>query len=187
MLVFVETGLVVLFLSVLFEKHWWRIKALKARRAYIRFRLRRTMIGGILYLVLALFLTSHGLSSFQAAGVAAMFAYLLAIAVIKPPNRSRYIPKAVRQAVLRRDLGDASRFDGKTHAIDHRVPFSRWGDNSIDNLRVIPRSENLRKSNKMPTHLDYQAPKQLVSGKVGRLAILLAVVLFCAFEMAQKH
>jgi len=64
-------------------------------------------------------------------------------------KRSRFIPKATRRAVIRRDLkGEA--FDPEKHHIDHVWPFSRGGSHTTDNLRVIEKKRNLQKGAKRP-------------------------------------
>ena len=64
-------------------------------------------------------------------------------------RRSRYIPKAVKRAVITRDLKDAE-YDPATHHIDHVWPFSRGGSHTTDNLRVIEKKKNLKKGAKRP-------------------------------------
>jgi len=86
-----------------------------------------------------------------------LFGALLGIAagfvLVRPPERSRRIPPYVRRAVVARALTGTS-FDPEIHHIDHIVPFSRGGDNSIQNLRVVPKAYNLRRGAKMPGLLD---------------------------------
>ncbi len=65
-------------------------------------------------------------------------------------QKSRYIPRAVRDEVYSRDGGRCA-FVGKngkrcncTHDLefDHIVPFAMGGDNSPDNLRLLCRKHN---------------------------------------------
>jgi predicted membrane channel-forming protein YqfA (hemolysin III family) len=64
--------------------------------------------------------------------------------------RSRHIPSSVKRKVIERHLRRKADYDPKEHHIDHIWPHSRGGSNSADNLRVIPRVENLRKGAKIP-------------------------------------
>jgi hypothetical protein len=64
-------------------------------------------------------------------------------------RRSRSIPKAIRRAVIERDL-KGEHFDPRIHHIDHIWPFSKGGSHTIDNLRVIERTKNLRKGATRP-------------------------------------
>jgi 5-methylcytosine-specific restriction endonuclease McrA len=65
-------------------------------------------------------------------------------------NRSRCIPRAVRDAVYVRDGGrctfvgtDGVRCDAERNLqIDHIVPYARGGDNSLDNLRLLCAKHN---------------------------------------------
>ena len=59
----------------------------------------------------------------------------------------------MRAAVIARDL-KGQPFDRRIHQIDHIVPVSRGGDNSIENLRVISRDRNLKKGARMPSLRD---------------------------------
>jgi hypothetical protein len=67
--------------------------------------------------------------------------------------RSRYIPVAVRRKVIARDLKE-EQYDPAKHHIDHRWPFARGGSHTEDNLRVIPKVENLKKGSKRPRMSD---------------------------------
>ena len=60
----------------------------------------------------------------------------------------------MRREVFERDLGSLSNWDGNRYHLDHRVPHSRGGDNSVRNLRVVEKRKNLRKGAKMPTFWD---------------------------------
>ena len=64
-------------------------------------------------------------------------------------RRSRLIPKAIRRAVIERDL-KGEQFDPRIHHIDHVWPFSKGGGHTTDNLRVIEKTKNLRKGAKRP-------------------------------------
>jgi 5-methylcytosine-specific restriction endonuclease McrA len=90
------------------------------------------------------------------------FSFVLGVATgllfVPRPDRSRVIPKRVRQAVIERDLKGA-KFDATIHHIDHIVPFSKGGDNSPVNLRVLPKRENLSRGAKMPTNKDFRKRK----------------------------
>jgi len=67
--------------------------------------------------------------------------------------RSRYIPISVRRKVISRDLKD-EQYDPAKHHIDHVWPFARGGSHTEDNLRVIPKIENLKKGSKRPRMSD---------------------------------
>jgi 5-methylcytosine-specific restriction endonuclease McrA len=75
---------------------------------------------------------------------------------VNPPKSERRISKAVRRAVIARDLTSKGlKWDPAKYHIDHLVPFSRGGDNSTRNLRVIEKQKNLRKGGKMPGFWDF--------------------------------
>jgi hypothetical protein len=64
-------------------------------------------------------------------------------------KRSRHIPKAIRRAVIERDL-KGEKFDPRKYHIDHVWPFARGGSHTGDNLRVIEKRRNLQKGAKRP-------------------------------------
>jgi hypothetical protein len=86
-----------------------------------------------------------------------VFGLVLAIAagfaLVRPPERNRRIPSHVKRAVIARDL-KGEKFDSTIHHIDHIVPFSKGGDNSVRNLRVLNKTENLRRGARMPKMRD---------------------------------
>jgi 5-methylcytosine-specific restriction endonuclease McrA len=63
---------------------------------------------------------------------------------------SRYIPAAVKRAVYERDKGQCSYVDPngrrctERHRLefDHRNPYGRGGDHSVNNLRLLCRAHN---------------------------------------------
>jgi hypothetical protein len=64
-------------------------------------------------------------------------------------KRSRHIPKAVRLAVIERDLR-GERLDPQRHHIDHVWPYAKGGSHTPDNLRVIEKRRNLQKGARRP-------------------------------------
>jgi len=65
-------------------------------------------------------------------------------------TRSRHIPQHIKEAVWWRDNGKCGYCgrQGYGMQIDHVVPFSRGGDHSMNNLQLLCRQCNQRKSNK---------------------------------------
>ena len=63
-------------------------------------------------------------------------------------KRTRRIRSSVRRAVIERDLITGE--DPRDYHLDHRMPFSRGGSNTVDNLRLLPKRENLRKGRRLP-------------------------------------
>ena len=66
--------------------------------------------------------------------------------IISPPKRRRSIPESVRQFVYRRD-GRACVACRRTSdlTLDHRIPYSKGGPDTIENLQTMCRSCNSRK------------------------------------------
>jgi hypothetical protein len=134
-------------LAAPFAFYWVQIA--RRKRQQVAFRLRRLAVAFSLYLGVIGVLSKLGFSPLEATA----FGFLSAIAgglfFVQRPQRDRRIPASVRRAVIERDL-KGERFDPKTHHLDHIVPFSKGGDHSPENLRVLPRSRNLQKAARMP-------------------------------------
>jgi hypothetical protein len=118
----------------------------------IRFFLSKLLVAGAVFLALVVYLQRSQPWTLQQdeipAGVAAVAVFLLL-----PRRRSRYISQDVRREVVARDL-KGQKFDGKRHHIDHVWPHSKGGSNTADNLRVVDKSRNLRKGAKRPRFWD---------------------------------
>jgi hypothetical protein len=119
---------------------------IRRRREGIRYRLRRIIIVEGAYLGLSLILLQAGRPPIEAllAGVAAA---LVADTFIK--RRSRYIPAAVRRNLRAEyEMRTGKKFNSKKYELDHKVPFSRGGSHTEDNLRVLAKSHNRSKGAK---------------------------------------
>ena len=74
--------------------------------------------------------------------------YQKAISIIYEvnPSSNRYIPAAVKRAVLIRDNDSCVKCGATENLhIDHEIALSRGGSNDIDNLQVLCKDCNLRK------------------------------------------
>jgi hypothetical protein len=130
---------------------YW-LRALRLAREGARLFLRNLTRAALVFFFLTLFLATMRLQthlrSSQEQVISAAVALLFFVR-FQSSKRSRYIPKSVRRAVIKRDLkGEA--FDPTKHHIDHVWPFSRGGSHTKDNLRVIDKKKNLRKGAKRP-------------------------------------
>jgi uncharacterized membrane protein (UPF0136 family) len=71
------------------------------------------------------------------------------------PKRSRHIPLDVRRQVITNYTSRGRKYDPKQDHIDHVVPFAKGGSHTLDNLRVVPRTKNLKKGSRMPSVSDW--------------------------------
>lgn len=71
------------------------------------------------------------------------------------PKRKRSMPKDVREAVKRRHIQVYKHYDSDKVCIDHIYPFSKGGDHTMDNLRVIAKAQNLKKRDNDPELVDW--------------------------------
>lgn len=67
-----------------------------------------------------------------------------------PSDDSRYISSEVKKAVMERDRGKCVICGNKRHLhYDHDIPVSKGGGNTVNNIRILCRDCNLRKSDKI--------------------------------------
>ncbi|HYL99356.1 MAG TPA: HNH endonuclease signature motif containing protein [Blastocatellia bacterium] len=123
------------------------------KKVRLQYKLRSVLVFGLVFYPVLL-LGSRQFPQTEAAVIAFLSGFVVSSLLIKAPKRSRYIPRAVRRAVIKRDLG-RKKLDGRKHHLDHVVPYSKGGDNSVRNLRVIEKKKNLKKGNKMPSIWDF--------------------------------
>lgn len=128
---------------------FYGVQVARRRRQQVGFKLRRIAVGMALYVGVIGVLLKAGFSPLEAISFGFLSALAGAPLFVSPPKRDRRIPSSVRRAVIARDL-KGERFDSRLHHIDHIVPFSKGGDHSTENLRVLSRSRNLQKAARMP-------------------------------------
>jgi hypothetical protein len=135
---------------------WYIIQVALRKKEAIRHKLKGAVVAITVYLVMAIVLSRQGLPAVEAVLLGALAGLGSAWLLVKPPARERRIPKGLRRQVIARDLTSKGlKWDPAKHHIDHVVPFSRGGDNSLRNLRVVEKKRNLRKGGKMPSFLDF--------------------------------
>ncbi len=130
---------------------WYLYQIASRKTARVRYKLRLIAVYlPVTFITLAV-LKNEGMAETKAAVFSFLTGCGAAYLVTKPPKQSRRIPKAIRDAVIARDLTSKGlKWDPAKYHIDHRVPFSRGGDNSIRNLEVKEKKKNLSKGAKMP-------------------------------------
>lgn len=135
---------------------WYLYQIASRKKERIRYKIRGLIVCLAVYFMMAAVLMNQRIPPLEAILVSAFVGWGAAWLLVKPPARDRRIPKAVRRQVIARDLTSKGlKWDPAKHHIDHRVPYSRGGDNSPRNLRVIEKQKNLRKGSKMPSFLDF--------------------------------
>lgn len=144
-----SSGLIVvsLLLAAPFAFYW--VQVARRKRQQVAFRLRRLAVAFTLYFGVIGVLLKLGFPPLQAFAFGFLSAVAGGLFFVPHPKRDRRIPTSVRRAVIARDLR-GERFDPNIHHLDHIVPFSKGGDHSPENLRVLPRSRNLQKAARMP-------------------------------------
>ena len=115
----------------------WVIQIGRRKQDLLRFKLRRVSVSMLCYAGGIIVAVKSGHSMLESILFGALLGIAAGFVLVRPPERSRRIPPYVRRAVVARDLTGTS-FDPEIHHIDHIVPFSRGGDNSIQNLRQGP-------------------------------------------------
>ena len=135
---------------------WYFYQVASRKKEWIRFRLKRLIVGEACYLGSFYILAQQKLPVAEVLLFSVLISFGCAFALVKEPRTSRRIPKALREQVIARDLTSKGlKWNPTKYHIDHVVPFSRGGDNSLRNLRVIENQRNLQKGDKMPGFLDF--------------------------------
>jgi hypothetical protein len=143
-------------LGVLGVIAWYSYQIGSRKKNQLRHGVKQAIIALCVYFPAALLLNNQGLPPFEAVLFGGLAGMGTAWLVVSPPKKGRRIPKAIRQEVIERDLTSKGlKWDPGKHHIDHLVPFSRGGDHSAKNLRVIEKNKNLRKGGKMPGFWDF--------------------------------
>lgn len=149
------------------EINWWLaallfgppvfyyLQVARRKRDVIRYRLRSLVVYLVCVFLGVTILLRSGRSVQDALIFSVPAAIVVALLLVRRPPNQRRIPTKIRRAVIARDL-KGERFDPRVHEVDHIVPFSRGGDHSEDNLRVISRSENRSRGAKMPKFRDFR-------------------------------
>jgi hypothetical protein len=135
---------------------WYAYQVGSRKKVWLRYKLKQAIVFFSVYWISILVVRNHGFDQIVVALISVFVGYGVAFVSVKQPRLNRRIPKSVRKAVIARDLESKGLvWDNTKYHIDHRVPLSKGGDNSIRNLRVIPKEANLIKGNKMPGVRDF--------------------------------
>jgi hypothetical protein len=124
------------------------------RKETIIYKVKLLLTSAALYLGGMLILTNMGYPP-STVLVGGILLGISAKLIVKRPRDARYIPKGVKQAVIKRDLADGEEYDSSRYHFDHIVPFSRGGDTSVRNLRLLAKEKNLRRGAKRPRLKDF--------------------------------
>jgi hypothetical protein len=140
--------------TISFAAYVYRAYQIGRRRAqFMKFKLKRVAVAVSLYFCGAYALISKGYSVPEGIVFGALLGLCVAHLAVSRPRHNRRLPAHIKRAVIARDL-KGQPFDPRVHHIHHVVPFSRGGDNSMSNLKVISKTENLQRRDKMPSLRD---------------------------------
>jgi hypothetical protein len=124
------------------------------RRRWIAWHIFRFLVFFLAFLVVMIGMVKIGIER--------DWAKYVSIALVTPVwasmelRRPRRIPADIKRKVIQRfESRTGERYDPSVHHIDHKVPFSKGGGHTLDNLRVVPRALNLRRGGSMPTLEDW--------------------------------
>ena len=135
---------------------WYSYEIASRKKGQIWFKTKRCITGVGAYLTTAWILAEQGLPVGEAVAVGLFAGLGLGWLLVKIPKRNRRIPKAMRRQVIARDLTSKGlKWNSAKYHIDHVVPFSRGGDHSLRNLRVVEKESNLRKGGRMPSMREF--------------------------------
>ncbi|MEK6815850.1 MAG: HNH endonuclease signature motif containing protein [Nitrospirota bacterium] len=133
------------------------VVGIQRRREAIRHRFRQFFAHILfplgMYMATAAYLVQAGRPQAEAILVAVLVLVFFMVLADKlvPRQRSRHVRRVERRkaiATFERETGQ--KYSPRRHDIDHVVPFSRGGNNTAENLRVLPRSQNRSKGARSP-------------------------------------
>lgn len=147
-------------ISVAFSVLWYACQVISRKQDWLRLKFEAIVIYLIAYIGSFYLLARQRVPAPEAL----IFSVLIGIAAalvllsrrIRKRRSGRRIPKSLRQQVIARDLiAKGLKWDSEKYHIDHIVPYSRGGDTSLKNLRVIEKQRNLRKGSSRPRMRDF--------------------------------
>jgi len=148
------TPIIVAIVALLVTWYFYQIASRK--KEWLRYKLKSLIVSEVAFIASAYVLSQQRLPGAEVLLFSILIGLGCGFLFVKAPRSSRRIPKALRQQVIARDLTSKGlKWDPTKYHIDHVVPFSRGGDNSLRNLRVVEKERNLRKGGKMPGLLDF--------------------------------
>lgn len=124
------------------------------KRDTVIYKVKLMSLALVMYFLGAVFLSQRGYPP-STVLLGAILIGLSAKFIVKRPSSSRYIPRHIKRAVIERDLPEGEEYDSRRHHLDHTVAYSKGGDTSVRNLRLIDRTRNLRKGAKRPQLRDF--------------------------------
>lgn len=135
---------------------WYAYQVGSRKKVWLRYKLKQAVVFFSVYWITILVVRNHGFDQVVVALISVFVGYGVAFVSVKQPKLNRRIPRSVRKAVIARDLESKGlEWDPKKYHLDHHVPISKGGDNSVRNIRVLPKEANLIKGNKMPGVRDF--------------------------------
>ena len=104
---------------------WYLFQIDSRRKGGVRYKLRLIAVYLRASFPSVYILKSQGIPETQAAIFSILIGFGVALILFRPPKESRRIPKAIRRAVIARDLESKGlKWDPEKYHIDHKVPFS---------------------------------------------------------------
>lgn len=148
--------LLVLAAAVAVILTWYCFQVFRRKKEWLAFKFKRVLVGETAFLGSAYLLAQNKLPVGEVMLFSLLIGFGVAFILVREPRSRRRIPKSLRQQVIARDLiAKGLKWDPEKHHIDHIVPYSRGGDTSLKNLRVVEKKRNLQKGGKMPRMRDF--------------------------------
>ena len=121
---------------------------IRRRREGIRYWLKKIFAVEAVYLGVTFIMVRVGQPPVESLLVG-VIAALVINSFIKP--RKRNIPAATKlKARAKFELKTGTKFNPKKHEYDHKVPFSKLGSHTPDNVRVVDKKTNRSKGARSP-------------------------------------
>lgn len=149
-----DPGVILAVIALVLTFYFYQVASRK--KEWLRYRLRLVLVSELAFIVAAYLLGQQRLPVTEVMVFSILIGLGCGYLLVRRPSSNRRIPKSLREQVIARDLTSKGlKWDATKHHIDHIVPYSRGGDHSLRNLRVMEKERNLRKGGKMPRLRDF--------------------------------
>jgi hypothetical protein len=141
---------IILFFLILFYL------SIKKRSERIKFKIKRVLLFETLFLIpvflLLLYSKDHRINFNLNTTIIFIFIIdFLFIIFLPKQKRTRYIPAKTKKKLIENfERTTGKTYNSKKYEIHHIIPYSKGGNNTIDNLKIILKHKNRAISNKSP-------------------------------------
>ncbi len=143
--------LILFFISILI------ILSIKRRSELIKYRLKKIIIFEVIYILSFLYFqftykNNPNFNQYLILYFFGVIVFLFIFSKLYPKQkRNRYIPENIKKRLIKEfESRTGKKYNSRQYEIHHIIPYSRGGNSTIDNLKIIPRHKNRKIKDKSP-------------------------------------